>query len=166
MRVLFFLCFAFFSGLMFSACAGYHLGTESPSVLGDGSRTLKIKDVDYPTLQPWLPYAIRSRLRDEVNARYLAKWVDSGSSDYTIQINVLSFTSRQWIRSELDTSLLYDSALTIEAVIYDGSSNKELWRSGKISYSEQLEKTDDHAIAADLVTQVIRMLADKLRNTF
>ncbi|MDR2489014.1 MAG: LPS assembly lipoprotein LptE [Desulfovibrio sp.] len=160
------LCFSFFFSVMLAACAGYQLGNEGSSVLGDGKKTLKIKGVDFPTLQPWLPYAIRSRLRDEVNARRLARWVDNGSADYEMQINVLFFTTRQWIRSELDTSLLYDSDLTIEAIIYDGSTNKEIWRSGKLSYAEQLEKSEDRAVAEDIITQTVRMLADRMRNTF
>lgn len=153
-------------GTLLEGCAGYRLASETPSVLGDGKKTLKVKGVDYPTLHPWMPFAIRSRLRDEINARYLAQWVDSGSADYEIQINVISFTTRQWIRSELDTSLLYDSTMTIEAILYEGSTNKEVWRSGKIMYSERTEETDDKVMAGDLITQVMRMLADRMRNTF
>ena len=148
------------------AACGYRPGSETPSVIGDGTKTLKIKGVDYPTLEPWLPHAIRSRLRDEVNARYLAKWVDSGSADYEIQINVISYTSRQWIRTELDTTILRDSLLTIEAIVYEGNTNKEIWRSGKISYSERLEQASNKAVAGDIITQTVRMLMDKMRNTF
>ena len=165
-RAAFFLCLILLSGLLLDGCAGYRLSTETPSVLGDGSKTLKVKGVDYPTLHPWLPYAIRSRLRDEVNSRYLAKWVDSGSADYAIQINVISFTTRQWMRSELDTTVLYDSTMTIEAIVYEGSTNKEVWRSGKIAYADRVEKADEQTMSGDLITQVIRLLADRMRNTF
>ena len=160
------LLFVLFLGALLDGCAGYKLATDTPSVLGDGGKTLKIKGVDYPTLQPWLPFAIRSRLRDEVNARYLAKWVDSGSADYEIQINVIAYTTRTWMRSELDTTLLYDSTMTIEGIVYDGSTNREVWRSGKISYMDRLENVDDKAVAEDLITQLMRMLVDRMRNTF
>ena len=160
------LLFVLFLGALLDGCAGYKLATDTPSVLGDGGKTLKIKGVDYPTLQPWLPFAIRSRLRDEVNARYLAKWVDSGSADYEIQINVVSYTTRTWMRSELDTTLLYDSNMVIEGIVYEGSTNREVWRSGKISYMDRLEKVDDKAVAEDLVTQLMRMLVNRMRNTF
>lgn len=149
-----------------AAGCGYRPGSETPSVIGDGTRTLKVKGVDYPTLEPWLPFAIRSSLRDEVNARYLARWVDSGSADYEIQINVVSYTTRQWMSSELDTTILYDSNMVIEAIVYDGSTNKEIWRSGKISYADRLEKVDSKAAAGDIVTQTIRVLVDRMRNTF
>jgi hypothetical protein len=105
-------------------------------------------------------------LRDEVNARYLARWVDSGSADYEIQINVLSYTSRQWMRSKLDTTILSDTSLTVEAIIYDGSTNREIWRSGKITYSDRLDTPDSKIVAGDIITQAMRMLADRMRNTF
>ena len=160
------LALVLFLGALLDGCAGYKLATDTPSVVGDGSKTLKVKGVDYPTLQPWLPFVIRSRLRDEVNARYLAKWVDSGSADYEIQINVIGYTTRTWMRSELDTTLLYDSTMVIEGIVYDGSTNREIWRSGKISYMDRLENVDDKAVAEDLVTQLMRMLVDRMRNTF
>lgn len=151
--------------LVLGGC-GYHLASSSPSILGDGSKTLKVKGVDYPTLHAWLPNSIRSRLRDEIGARYLAKWVDGGSADYEIQINVITYTTREWIRTEIDTSQLYNTSLTLEAIVYDGSTNKEVWRSGAISYSEYGEQADEKAASGDIIAQVIRQLADKMRNTF
>ncbi len=151
--------------LLLGGC-GYHLASSSPSIIGDGTKTLKIKGVDSPTLHAWLPNAIRSRLRDEIGARYLAKWVDSGSADYEIQINVLDFSTREWIRTEQDTSQVYSTSLRIEAIIYEGSTNKEIWRSGSIGYSEYSENADEKQASADIITQVVRKLADKMRNTF
>lgn len=155
--------------LLGSVClagCGYHLASSGSSVMGNGTSTLKVKGVDNPTLYPWLPHAIRSRLRDEIGARYLAKWVDSGSADYEIQINIIRFTSREWIRTEVDTSQLYDTNLTIEAILYEGSTNKEIWRSGHLSYAERTEDVDEKQASGDLITQVVRLLADHLRNTF
>lgn len=161
----------YFAGLLLvfavlSGGCGYHLASSSPSILGDGSKTLKVKGVDSPTLHAWLPNAIRSRLRDEIGARYLAKWVDSGTADYNIQINVADFSTREWIRTEQDTSQMYTTSLTIEAIIYDGSNNKEVWRSGHIGYSEYSEMADEKQASSDIITQVVRRLADKMRNTF
>lgn len=152
-------------GMCLGAC-GYQLASSGSSVLGDGTATLKIKEVDNPTLYPWLPHAIRSRLRDEIGARYLARWVDSGSADYEIQINIVRYSAREWIRSEVDTSQLYDTDLTIEAILYEGSTNKEVWRSGHISYSERFDQVDEKQASGDLITQVVRLLADQLRQTF
>jgi len=148
-----------------SGC-GYQLASSMPSIIGDGSRTLKVKGVDYPTLHPWLPHAIRSELRNEIGARYLARWVDSGSADYEIQINVSSFSTREWIRTEMDTAQLYAISLTLEAVIYDGSTNREIWRSGPLSYSEYEEHANERVASGYIVAQVIRKLADSMRKTF
>jgi hypothetical protein len=149
----------------FSGC-GYRLAADSPSIIGDGTRTLKVKGVDSPTLHPWLPHAIRSELRNEIGARHLARWVDSGSADYEIQINVINFSTSEWIRTKFDTSQLYSTSLTLEAIIYDGSTNKEIWRSGHLSYSEYEEHANEKAASGDIITQVIRRLADTMRSTF
>lgn len=154
--------------LLLSGC-GYKMAADMPSVLGDGTKTLKIKGVDYPTMTPWLPYELRSKLRDEINARYIARWVDSGPADYEMQINVIRFTNREWMRSDQDQSILMSMDLVIEAIVYEGSTNKEVWRSGKISYNDTLDTkdTDNERTAADeLITQTVRILADRLRRTF
>ncbi|MDR2669969.1 MAG: LPS assembly lipoprotein LptE [Desulfovibrio sp.] len=150
----------------FCAGCGYTLATDSPSVLGDGLKTLKVKGVDYPTLHPWLPNTLRSLLRDEIGARRLARWVDSGPADFTIQINVLSFTNREWISSELDTTELFASSITLEAVVYSGAENREVWRSDKISYSEYEAQVDEKALSGSILKQIIRRLCDEMRNTF
>lgn len=151
--------------LLLPGC-GYRLAADSPSVIGDGTRTLKVKGVDFPTLHPWLPYSIRSRLRDEIGARRLARWVDSGSADYEIQINVLYFRSNEYIRTEQDTTAMYDTSMAIQAIVYDGSTNKEIWRSKTLSYSEFEEYADEKIASADILTQIIRELADDMRKTF
>ena len=151
---------------LFAGGCGYHLASSSPSILGDGSKTLKVKGVESPTLHPWLPNSIRSRLRDEIGARYLATWVDSGSADYEIQINVINFSTREWIRTEQDTTQVYSTSLSIQAIIYEGSTNKEIWRSRRIAYSEYGEQADEKQASGDIIAQVIRKLADEMRNTF
>ena len=151
---------------LLTSCAGYALEADSPSIFGDGTKTLKVKDVDYPTLQPWLPYTIRSALRNELNARHLVQWVDSGPADFEIRIKVISYTTREWMRDEIDRGMLYDSSMVMEATVFDGSTNKEVWRSGRLSYSDRLEQPNEQVAANDIVTQVVRKLADKMRNTF
>ncbi|MDR0827237.1 MAG: LPS assembly lipoprotein LptE [Desulfovibrio sp.] len=151
---------------LFCAGCGYTLASDSPSVMGEGLKTLKVKGVDYPTLQPWLPNSIRSVLRDEVGARYLAQWVDSGPADYEIQINVTSFTNRSWISSEIDTTEIFASSMTIVAVLYSASDNKEVWRSRPISYSEYEREVDEKVVSTTIIRQIIRRLCDEMRNSF
>ena len=152
--------------LLLAGCAGYQLAADQPNIIGDGTKTLKVKGVDHPTLEPWLPYQLRTALRNEINARQMARWVDSGPADYEIQLKVLSYTTREWMRSEGDQTLLYDTTLALEATLYDGKTNKEVWRSGVIDYSERLETPDETAAAGDIITQIMRRLADKMRAAF
>ena len=152
--------------ILFCGCAGYRLAADSPSILGDGTRTLKIKEVDNPTLEAWLPHSIRSVLRDEIHARHLAQWVDESPADYEMTIKILAYTSREWLRDENDVALLFANNLTIEAIVYDGTTNREIWRSGAIAYSDVSETIGAKASAEEIIRQVARRLADKLRNTF
>jgi hypothetical protein len=158
----------FLAGLLLltvlSGCAGYHLAADAPSIFGEGGKTLKIKGVDYPTLQPWLPYRIRSVLRDEVTARHLASWVDTGPADFEIQINVISYISREWMQDARDMTMLYATTLSLEGVVYNGSTNQEVWRSGRVFYSE---RTEQSTMASDtIIIQTIRQLVDQMRNKF
>lgn len=159
------LCLTLVLGML-SACGGYQFAPDSPSIFGDGSKTIKVKGVDYPTLQPWLPHALRSSLRDELAARHMAKWVDSGPADYEIQIKVLSFTSREWFNASTNIPALYNNALTLEAIVYQGDTNRVIWRSGALSYADHTENPSEYAEAGNIITQTMRQLTDKMRNAF
>ena len=153
--------------LMGLTACGYKTAAFSPSILGDGSKTLKIKEVDSPTLDVWLPHAIRSSLRNEVNARHLARWVDDGPADYEISIKITAFTQREGIHDRYDNPLLYDNRLEVVATVYDGATNKEIWRSGSIAYSDRDQNAVDTRTSADaIVNRTMYLVADALRNTF
>ena len=70
--------------LMLTGCGYVWRGQEGSlsenSVLGNGSKTLKIKSVEQTSLYPWLTYQVRSLVRDDIHARNLAKWVDDGQA--------------------------------------------------------------------------------------
>jgi hypothetical protein len=61
---------------------------------------------------------------------------------------------------------LYATSLSLEAIIYDGSTNREIWRSGTLSYSEYEEHVDEKAASRNIIAQVIRKLADTMRKAF
>ena len=145
---------------------GYRLASDMPTVMGDRTKTLKVKGIDHPTLYPWLTHALRSSLRDEINARNIAQWVDSGHADYEIQINVRSFTMREWMRNYDDVGVLFDTTLSLEAVLYKSDGNKEVWRSGLLMYSDRVEGAMGQLAAKPIITQVMRQLTDKLQSTF
>ncbi len=147
-------------------CAGYGLAADQDSVFGESSKTLKVKGVDYPTIQPWVPHAIRSALRDELAARHMVSWVDSGSADFEIQIKIISLTSREWVASDENTTALYDNTIILEAIVYSGATNHEAWRSGAITYSDREELPADRIDSSEIITQAMRLLADKMRQAF
>lgn len=162
---IFFLACLLCAGVVLSAC-GYKLAADTPSILGDGTKTLKIKEVANPTLEAWLPAAIRSGLRDAINARNLAVWVDQGPADYEIQIDIKGYTSRESMSSRTDVTMLYDNRLSLNATIYDGATNKVIWQSGTISYTDRSEGRGRESSSDELITQIMSRLTEKLRNTF
>ena len=97
-------------------------------MLGNGSKTLKIKSVEQTSLYPWLTYQVRSLVRDDINARNLAKWVDDGQADYTLTVRIPSFKVRSYGQYR-SASQLYTATISIEFIVYDGKTNTEVWRS-------------------------------------
>ena len=159
--LLFALCLA---GL---ASCGYKPAAFSPSIIGDGTKTLKIKEIDNPTLEPWLPHSIRSALRDEINARHMARWVDSGPADYEITIKVLALTQREGIHDRYDQPLLYENRMEVLAIVFDGATNTEIWRSGNIYYSDRTQNAPDNKThSAGIISRTMHLVADALRSTF
>ena len=153
---------------VFSGC-GYGLGTRSASIFSDADgalKTLKIKSVENPTLDTWLPYELRSAIRDEIAARRLAIWVDSGRADFELDIKVVSYTYRTWVYDDQDVSLLFLADMIIEATVYRGNSNDVVWRSGPIQYSDTYETLEERKAATNLLREIARLLADRMRQVF
>jgi|GEM_PF-384797 len=164
-----FLAVLLFGILALSGC-GYGLGTDGPSILeapeGGGLPTLKFKSVENPSLYSWLPHIIRTELRDEIAGRDLARWVDSGKADYELAIVVDSFTFRSWLTDADDATMLYSANMSFTGTIYEGGSNKAVWRSGVISYSQSYETVQERTAAADLTKELARRFASAMRQAF
>ena len=115
--------------LMLTGCGYVWRGQEGSlsenSVLGNGSKTLKIKSVEQTSLYPWLTYQVRSLVRDDINARNLAKWVDDGQADYTLTVRIPSFKVRSYGQYR-SASQLYTATISIEFIVYDGKTNTEV----------------------------------------
>lgn len=161
------LCLAFclLSGLLLSSC-DYGLNSRLETVLGPSTVTIKMKGVEHPTLYPWMGQVIRSSLRDELGARKVAVWVDDGPSDYSIQVNVLSFTIRSRLETSQDVTVLYTGNIRLQAIVYSGSDNSEVWRSRNVRYSDTYESYSDRSAAEQLSLQAIRRLVAQMRNSF
>lgn len=152
--------------LLALAGCGYQLGADMPSVIGEGEKTLKIKSVEQPTMYPWLGHMLRTNIRDEIGARHLAKWVDSGQADYDMRIVVKAFTMRSWVYGKNETTLMFTGNMTLEAIIYQGGGSTEVWRSGLLSYADTFESNDERGAAEELSVLIARQLIDRMRQTF
>lgn len=156
--------------LLTLAACGYGFGADSESVIKPTTEgalpTLKIKSVDNPTLHTWIAHIVRAEMRDEIAARGLARWVDSGKADYEISFKVDSFTFRSWLTDSDDVTMLYSAAMTMEAILYKGNTNEEVWRSGKTSYSQSYERVQERTAASDLTRELARRIASNLQHSF
>ena len=153
---------------------GYQLGADAPSIFRSGNGTgtstklptLKVKSIEHPTTHPWMTYDLRKRLRDEIGARHLAAWVDSGRADFEITLKVSGFYYRSHVTTRDDISQLYAADLVLEAFVYDGTTNRLVWRSGQVGYSKPYEVIEEKVVAEELATHVIRQLVDRMRQAF
>jgi MarR-like DNA-binding transcriptional regulator SgrR of sgrS sRNA len=155
--------------LLLPGC-GYTLGGDNSGVLARGPAdelpTLKIKEVENPTLFPWLNHLVRSYLRDEVNARNMARWVDSGRTDYAVSIKMNHYTYRSWAYDAQDATMLYEADIILDATIYKGSTNETVWQSGPMSYSQSYETVTEKLAAQEILRTLIRQLVDRMRQEF
>lgn len=152
------------------AACGYGFGADSPSVLtppAPGVKpTIKVKSVENPTLYPWLSYSLRTELYDELAARGIARWVESGRADYEISLKVESFTIRSWLTDPDDATSLYEANMTLEAIVYRGDTNQEVWRSGNVTYSQSYEQVQERTVSSDLTRELVRRLVSDMRRAF
>lgn len=155
--------------ILLSGC-GYTLrgqeGSRSEdSVLGNGSKTLKIKEIDQTTLFPWLPYMVRSILRDDITERGLAQWVDEGASDYTLTVKIASFQIRSYGQYQ-HSSQLFTGTLNMQLILYDGRTNTEVWQSGPLYYSDNFENANEEEAIREILQMTIRRAVDRLQQKF
>ena len=170
-------------GFLALAGCGYGFGADGPSVLTTPTKgptstaavlpsitgdlpTLKFKSVENPTLLPWLSYVIRTEVRDELAARKLCRWVDSGKADYEVSIKVDRFTFRSWITNSDDATMLYSADMSMNAVFYRADSNEIVWQSGNISYNQSYDAVQERAAAGELTRELARRLASSMRQAF
>lgn len=159
-------CGALVLCLLMGGCGYQWQGFDNPtvnSVVGDGSSTLKIGRLEQVTMYPWVPYYLRSIIRDEVNLRKLARWVDSGYADYTMDLRVPSFLMRSYASNAEDVTLLNAATVKLEIVITKGNTGEVIWRSGIISYSENYENTRESVAIREVLTQVVNRGLDRMQ---
>lgn len=148
------------------AGCGYQFAGKEKSIFGSSRSTLRLTGVDNPTMYAWLPNTLRSLMRDEVNKRHLATWVDSSPSDYSMRIKINDFTLRSAVRDSSDTTLLYSASLTFEATVYSGATNTVVWRSGKEHLSRTYDSKDEEAAGSEAAQLLVQRVCDRMRHAF
>lgn len=164
--------YALFAVLLLALCAGgcgYGFGADQPSVLKPVEEgelpTIKIRSVDNPTMNASLSHYIRTELRDEMAARQLARWVDSGPADYEIAVVIDKYTYRTWLSRTDYVAQLFSANLQMSATLYRGGTDTVAW-SGSRSYSQTYQRMDQQTAARDLVRELIRRLTTRMRQKF
>lgn len=162
-RLPFFLSLIFI--ILISGC-GYSLTGKQASILGDGTKTIKFKGVDNPTLHLWLPSDIRDLTRDEIGSRCMARWIDEGEADWEIKIIISRFELSGHGYARSGASLLYSANMIMAAEIYSGKNNSVVWNSGSISKSQIYEVADEQTAVRELSKDLVQQLADRMRISF
>jgi hypothetical protein len=156
---------ALIPALVLGAC-GYTLrGQGGHHAPGTGHRTIRLLEVNQPTIHMDLGYILRSQLRDEINARGLAAWKDSGQADFGLIVDVTSFTVDAYGHSRSE-NLLYSASMSIVFRLVDGRTNQPAWNSGQIAYSERYENVDEEDVLRELAALIIQRGVDRMQQFF
>ena len=140
--------------------------SRAHSVLGSGSSTIKFDKVEQVTMYPWVQYYLRGTVRDEVTLRRLARWVDAGSADYLLTVNMTGFSARSSISNRVDTTLLTDTTVALELVVRSGKSGSVVWKSGPVYYHDKFEVVDEASAIRDGLKQAVRRALDRMQQEF
>ena len=140
--------------------------SRAHSVLGNGSSTIKFDKVEQITLFPWVQYYIRGLVRDEVNLRRLARWVDEGKSDYLLSVNMTGYYERSSISNRVDNTLLTDTIVTLELVVRSGRSGAVVWKSGPVKYYDKYEVVNEDSAVREGLKETVRRALDRMQQEF
>ena len=155
--------------LPLAGCGYQWQGSENASassVLGVGVSTVKIVGVEQSSLYPWVPYYLRSLMRDEITLRRLAKWQDDGEADYTLEMRMPSFSVSSYVSNTEDITLINAATVYLEVIVYEGGSGAVAWRSGLVGYSDHFENQREHVAIRELLREVVRRTVDRMQLRF
>ena len=140
--------------------------SRAHSVLGSGNSTIKFDKVEQITLFPWVQYYTRGVVRDEVNLRRLARWVDDGNADYLLSVNMTGFKVRSSISNRMDNTLLSTTTVALEMIVRSGKTGEIVWKSGPVSYNDKFEVVDEDSAVREGIKEVVRRALDLMQQKF
>lgn len=145
---------------------GYKFTNDHPSIFGDGTATMRIKEVDNTTVFPWINQTLRSQLYDEITDRNIAIMTASESADYEMVIKISKFTITSRVLGTKRETLEYTVELEFEATVYGGEETEVVWGSGKTSISRAYPTSDARFAGTQITKLLVESIADKMRDTF
>jgi len=154
--------------ILISGC-GYTLRGQTDAIpnnaiLGDGTKTVKIKSVEQVTMFSWLPYVVRSALRDGINERGIARW-SNGNTDYNINVNITNYSNTN-DNNTSGASYLYTVSLSLELVVLDGHTNKQVGTSSTVSYTNSYQHESEETAVREIARECVRRALDNLQQRF
>ncbi|SIN69784.1 LPS assembly lipoprotein LptE [Halodesulfovibrio marinisediminis] len=151
------------ASLTLTGC-GYSLTNNQPSLFGNGSSTMRIREVKNSTIYPWINQVVRSSMYDEITNRNIAIMTASESSDYSMVIDIEKFTIDSRVLGSKEETLEYTVNLVFNTKVYD-DKNKEIW-SGSASLSRSYPVSDARIAGTQLANLLVQKMVDQMRNTF
>ncbi|MCT4536169.1 hypothetical protein [Halodesulfovibrio sp.] len=150
--------------LALSGC-GYTFTNNQPSLFGDGSSTMRIREVKNSTIYPWITQVVRTAMYDEITDRNLAVMTASDKADYSMVIDVEKFTINSRIKGTKDETLEYTVTIIFSTSVYS-KANKLVWTSDKTTLSRSYPVSDERTAGVEIINLLVEKMADKMRNTF
>ncbi|MGE4551726.1 MAG: LPS assembly lipoprotein LptE [Desulfovibrionaceae bacterium] len=149
-----------------SAC-GYSLASRGPSALKDNQRKLYLVSVENPSLDTWVGPELRSRLRDEINNRHVARWTERSNAQGLVEVVIDRFTtSETTVTGESDQSLRYAASISVSMHIVSPLDGSVLWSSGSVGASESFYGKDAASARERVVRLAVERMVDRLSENY
>ena len=71
-----------------------------------------------------------------------------------------------WGYSQSGDSVMYRAYAVMEAIVYSGETNSEVWRSGQISLSRTYDTDNEMDAAYALSLELVERIVDRMRSVF
>ncbi|MCG8530799.1 MAG: LPS assembly lipoprotein LptE [Desulfovibrionales bacterium] len=153
------------AALLLSGC-GYTTTNSQPSLFGNGTSTMHIREVKNATIYPWLNQSLRTAMYDEITNRHIAVMSGSSSADYAMVLDIKKFSIRSRVLGTKDETLSYTVSLTFVADVYDNATKELVWTSNDATISRAYSTNDERTTGDEITALLAQKLADKMRNTF
>lgn len=153
-----------FAALTLTGC-GYTFTNNQPSLFGDGSSTMRIREVKNSTIYPWINQVLRTSMYDEITDRDIAVMTGSEDADYSMVIDIQKFTIDSRVRGKKNETLDYTITLTFTVSVYN-KNNELVWASERTSLARSYPTSDARLAGTQISNLLVEKIVDKMRNTF